>query len=137
MNTSTIITGEELRVRLMAEGINPDAVSVMIPRWAETAPKAESVLSALLTCDLIARSDGSIVALDGNLGFDSALMGDLHRGLATSDHARNHIFETFPELDGIDVPTADLTKMAREHVGWETYISRLSTIPDGGVLVSQ
>jgi hypothetical protein len=44
---------------------------------AETGPRTDGARSALVRCDLILRSDGTAVALDGCMGFDSmALLRD-------------------------------------------------------------
>lgn len=75
---STLISEKELLKRVAAEGIDPKKVCVIIPRWAESAPKKEAVKSALVSCDLIIRSDGSAVYLDGIMGVDSVSIASAH-----------------------------------------------------------
>lgn len=75
---TTLITEEDLERRCHEEGIDFSKVCVIAPRWAETAPKGAEVKSALVRCDLIIRSDGSAVALDGNMGMDSQAIARKH-----------------------------------------------------------
>lgn len=131
---STLITHKELKRRLIAEGIDPKAVSVLKPRWAETKPKEAGVHSALLTGDLIARSDGSIVCLDGMMGMDSAILADIHRGADGLTFARQRVLQTFPELGDSHGNMKFIIEQARAVVGWETYVKRMSYVPNGGVL---
>ena len=86
-NSSTLVTIEELESRCRKEGIDFLNVCVIAPRWAETAPKTEEAKSALVRCDLIIRSDGSAVALDGCLGVDSQMVASKHcRGEANPNN---------------------------------------------------
>lgn len=68
---STLVSEKVLKRRCREEGIDFSKVCVIGPRWAETAPRTAGAKSALVRCDLIIRSDGSAVALDGAMGWDS------------------------------------------------------------------
>ena len=68
---TTLVSELELIRCVRAEGLDASKVCVVAPRWAETAPRKEGAKSALVTCDLIVRSDGSAVGLDGCMGEDS------------------------------------------------------------------
>jgi hypothetical protein len=70
MSESTLISLTELSRRCTAEGIDPSAVCVIVPRWAESAPRTPGSTSWLATCDLILRDDGSCVLLDGCMSRD-------------------------------------------------------------------
>ena len=78
LKKSTLLSEEGLRFLASLEGVNPDLICAITPRWAESAPKSEEAKSALVHCDLIVRSDGSAVYLDGNMGFDSAELASKH-----------------------------------------------------------
>lgn len=76
---STLVLEKELERRCREEGIDFSKVRVISPRWAQTAPKTAGAKSALVRCDLIIRSDGSAVALDGMMGWDSISVLERHR----------------------------------------------------------
>lgn len=75
---STLISETELKKRCKKEGIDFSKVCAIVPRWAESTPLKKGVRSALVHCDLIIRSDGSFVFLDGAMGIDSMTIADQH-----------------------------------------------------------
>ncbi len=75
---TNLVSEEVLFRRARAEGIDISKICVIGPRWAETRPLRKGVKSALVRCDLILRSDGSAVALDGAMGFDSLALMEMH-----------------------------------------------------------
>ena len=78
LKRSTLVSEEGLRFLAGLEGVDPNLVCSIAPRWAESAPRSEDVESALVRCDLILRSDGSAVFLDGVMGGDSRELAAQH-----------------------------------------------------------
>ena len=72
------ISKKELEDRCLNEGIPFEDVSVISPRWSESSAYQSGVKSHLLKCDLIVRSDGSAVYLDGCMGIDSMIAANYH-----------------------------------------------------------
>ncbi len=129
------ITREKLDTLLRNEGINPIFVEQpMVPCWDETQPKGVGVHSALLTSDLIVRSDGSYVYLDGEVSMDATMLARIHHGVENVDDVRERLLDIFPELKKSTVATNELCPVARDILGWKEYVNRLSEIPNGGVL---
>ncbi len=129
------ITREQLDILLRNEGINPIFVQQpMVPCWDETQPKGDGVLSALLTNDLVVRSDGSYVYIDREVSMDATMLARIHHGVENVDDVRTEILEMFPELKGTSVVTNELSRVARQTLGWKEYVNRLTEIPNGGVL---
>ena len=79
-NSTTLIRESELFRRVAAAGLDPSRVCVIAPRWAEIAPEKakDGAKSELITCDLIIRSDGTAVGLDGCMGMDSMAIARHH-----------------------------------------------------------
>ena len=75
---STLISLGELHKRIRAEGLDPQKVNVISPRWAESGPLRPGVKSALISCDLIIRSDNSAVYLDGAMSIDLMQLAAAH-----------------------------------------------------------
>ncbi len=75
---STLVLPEEMLQRAAAEGVDVSKISSIMPRWAESKPFTPGVKSALVRCDLIVRSDNSVVGLDGMLGIDSVYLAQQH-----------------------------------------------------------
>lgn len=124
MKTSTLVTQEVMEANAAREGIDPRQISVIFPRWAESAPWKQGVKSALVTCDLIIRDDGSCVVLDGAMGMDSMVLADAHSG--RGDHYRKHYISLFPEVAVFPASTmAEIRQEAIKAVGWATYVKRL------------
>ncbi len=91
---NTLIPQKGLAARLAKEGIiNSENVIVITPRWAESSPKVPGVQSALVRSDLIIRSDGSVVCLDGNMSLDSLSLADKH--MQGKSNPQNLDWETF------------------------------------------
>jgi len=90
---STLVSKEELIKRASAEGVDTSKICSCVPRWAESAPLKLGVKSALVRCDLILRSDGSIVALDGMMGIDSIFLYQSH--LRGESNPKNFSWEKF------------------------------------------
>jgi hypothetical protein len=100
------ITREKLDILLRNEGINPIFVEQpMVPCWDETQPKGVGVHSALLTSDLIVRSDGSYVYLDGEVSMDATMLARIHHGVENVDDVREYLLDIFPELKKSTVAT--------------------------------
>lgn len=78
LKRSTLISEEGMLFLAGLEGIKSELICALAPRWAESAPKSEEAKSALVRCDLILRSDGSAVYLDGAMGSDSLELATQH-----------------------------------------------------------
>jgi hypothetical protein len=74
-NPKTTLT-TALAQRCYNEKIDITKVCAIAPRWAESAPRSPGARSALVHCDLILRSDGSAVYLDGCMGWNSLALCD-------------------------------------------------------------
>ena len=72
------ISDEDLRGHCEAEGIDFSKVCVLIAQWAESGPRSEGSKSALVAPDLIVRSNGTTVYLDGILSMRSRALASLH-----------------------------------------------------------
>ena len=91
---STLIAKEEMERRVRAEGVTELPLAIG-PRWAESKPSRQQgpysppvgVKSALIHCDLLVRSDGSLVLLDGAMAKDSIALAQklLDEGLPPGD----------------------------------------------------
>lgn len=124
MKNTTLVTQEVMAANAAREGIDPRQISVIYPRWAESAPWEQGVKSALITCDLIIRDDGPFVVLDGAMGMDSMMIADAHSGRA--DRYRKHYISLFPEVLVASTSTMEeIRQEAIKAVGWETYVKRL------------
>lgn len=99
---TTLVSEEELMRRCKKEGIVFAKVQTCVPRWAESAPRKKGVKSALVHCDLIIRSDGSAVFLDGMMGMESISVA--------SGHCRG--------------------KANPENLEWEEYVKSLTSLPE-------
>lgn len=73
-----LISKEEFRRHCEAEGVDFSKVCVLIPQWAESVPRTKGVESALVTSDLIIRSDGTVVFLDGLMSNEGKLLAAKH-----------------------------------------------------------
>ncbi len=59
-----LISKDDFRRCCEAEGINSTKVWALIPQWTESGPRVEGTKSALVSSDLILRSNGTVVSLD-------------------------------------------------------------------------
>lgn len=75
---TTLVSIEELMQRAAIEGIDKNKICVIVPRWAESNAREENAQSALVRGDLIVRSDGSAVFLDGMMSLDSMDLAYTH-----------------------------------------------------------
>lgn len=128
------ISSSNLNSRLRKVGLNPDYAQVQAPCWMETRRCEPGTQTAFLTPCLLARSDGSIVALNLSLDLHSYFLGQLHTGIAKDNTSRTYIFKHFPELDGVDLLTDELMAHVRTTLSWEDYVNRIGLIPGGGLL---
>ena len=84
---STLVSEEKLARKCRKEGVDYAKVCALSTRWAQSAPRAKGVKSALVHCDLILRSDGSVVYLDGMMARDSVSLGCAHmKGKSNPDN---------------------------------------------------
>ncbi len=84
---STRVSEENLARKCRKEGVDFTRVNVCVPRWAQSAPRTKGAKSALVHTDLIVRSDGSVVYLDGMMGMDSMSLGYAHvKGKSNPDN---------------------------------------------------
>lgn len=117
---STFVSEPVLCDRLAAEGIT-EGFTVVAPRWAESAPLQPGVRSALATCDAVIRSDGSAVFLDGAMSMDGSAKVNAHMG---DPRYQSLMRKLFPEVPS-EVADGDVARVARETVGWDTYVARM------------
>lgn len=117
---NTLVSDSVLRDRLAAEGIT-EGFTVCAARWAESAPLQPGVKSALATCDAVIRSDGSAVFIDGMMSMDGRAKARGHMGVP--DYA-DLLRTLFPEVPA-EVDPENVARVAREMVGWDTYVVRM------------
>lgn len=101
---TTLVSEKELKVRCKKEGIDFSKVCVYVPCWAKSASLKNGVKSALVGCDLIIRSDGSAVFIDGMMGMDSVAVAREHCG--GKANPKNLEWEEYVKsLTSLPVPT--------------------------------
>ena len=126
---STLVSEDILIRNVEREGVDVSKICSIKPRWAESAPRSRDAKSALVRCDLIIRSDGSAVALDGCMGCDSMIILELHITNGNNNSVRAAIRSYFPEVEHHALSAPELRKEALRLLGWDEYAKRLTDLP--------
>lgn len=81
-----LISKDDFRRHCEAEGIDRAKVTALIPQWAESEPRTEGTKSALVGSDLVLRSNGTVVFLDGLMCVESKILAAKHMAGESNPH---------------------------------------------------